>query len=113
MTMGKEPTYTEPAKTPLPLTSAKPLTEEEWEVTVDRLDATKEVFRQNREMRDVLSRREAETRALQTRNAKLEELMLSSPRSSRTRQPRWDWRQEAKSLTPVPIRKRHVTLAMR
>jgi hypothetical protein len=75
MTMGKEPTYTEPAKTPPPLISAKPLTEEEWEVTVDRLDATKEVFRQNREMRDVLSRREAETRALQTRNAKLEELM--------------------------------------
>jgi hypothetical protein len=75
MSMWKEPTYTEPAKTPVPPAAATPLTEDEWQAIVDRLDAKREVFRQNREMREVLSRREAETRALQTRNAELEEIM--------------------------------------
>jgi hypothetical protein len=39
------------------------------------VDATREIFRQNRELREVLSRREAETRTLQNRNVELEEIM--------------------------------------
>jgi hypothetical protein len=42
---------------------------------LDRLDAARDIFRQNRELREVLSRREAETQALRSRNAELEEIL--------------------------------------
>jgi hypothetical protein len=73
--MWKETTATEPPKTTAPAASAKPITEDEMQAIVDRLEATRDIFRQNRELREVLSRREAENRALQSRNAELEEIM--------------------------------------
>jgi hypothetical protein len=73
--MWKDSTFTEPPKSSAPDAAAKPITEDELQTIVDRLDATRDIFRQNRELKDVLSRREAETRALQTRNAELEEIM--------------------------------------
>ena len=73
--MWKESLATEaPLKTNLS-GAAKPVTEEELQAILDRLDATREIFRQNRELRDVLLRREAETQTLRTRNAELEEIM--------------------------------------
>ena len=75
--MWKESLATEaPPKTNLSAaTTNKPVTEEELQSILDRLDATREIFRQNRELRDVLSRRDAETQSLRTRNAELEEIM--------------------------------------
>jgi hypothetical protein len=69
--MWKE-TAIEPAKS---TAIAKPITEDELQGIMDRLDATRDIFRQNRELREVLSRREGENRALQARNAELEEVM--------------------------------------
>jgi hypothetical protein len=73
--MWKETTATEPAKTTAPAATVKPITEDELQAIMDRLDATRDIFRQNRELREVLSRREGENRALQSRNAELEEVM--------------------------------------
>jgi len=74
--MWKESLATEaPPNTNLSSATAKPVTEEELQAILNRLDATREIFRQNRELRDVLSRREAETQSLRTRNAELEEIM--------------------------------------
>jgi hypothetical protein len=42
---------------------------------LDRLDAARDIFRQNRELREVLYRRETETQALRSRNSELEEIM--------------------------------------
>jgi hypothetical protein len=42
---------------------------------LDRLDSARDIFRQNRELREVLSRREAESRELRSRNAELEEIV--------------------------------------
>lgn len=58
-----------------PSPTAKPITEEEMQTIVERLQATQDIFRQNRELREVLSRRESETRTLHTRNTELEEIM--------------------------------------
>jgi hypothetical protein len=58
-----------------PIIAAQPVTEEEWHTMMFRLDSTRDIFRQNREMREVLSRREADNRALQTRNHELEEVI--------------------------------------
>jgi|ERR1700733_13306540 hypothetical protein len=73
--MWKDATATEPSKNTSPTPVAKPMTEDELQTIVDRLDATRDVFRQNRELREVLSRREAENRTLQSRNADLEDAM--------------------------------------
>jgi hypothetical protein len=73
--MWKETTATEPPKTTAPAATAKPVTEDELRAILDRLDAARDIFRQNRELREVLSRREAETQALRSRNAELEEIM--------------------------------------
>lgn len=54
---------------------AKPLTEDELRSLLDRLDATRDVLRENRELRGVLSRREAESKELRARNSELEEIM--------------------------------------
>ena len=42
---------------------------------LDRLESTRDIFRENRELRSVLSRREGESQALRARNAELEEIM--------------------------------------
>jgi hypothetical protein len=73
--MWKETAVTEPPKTTAPAATAKPVTEDELRAILDRLDAARDIFRQNRELRDVLSRRETETQALRNRNAELEEIM--------------------------------------
>jgi hypothetical protein len=39
------------------------------------LDSARDIFRQNLELREVLSRRETETRELPGRNAELEEIL--------------------------------------
>ena len=69
-----------PAATEAPTNNAqaatvKPVTEDELRGILDRLEATREIFRQNRELRGVLSRREAETQTLRSRNAELEEIV--------------------------------------
>jgi hypothetical protein len=58
-----------------PTTLAKALTEDELQSIVERLNATRHIFRQNQDMREEVSRRDAEVRALQSRNAELEEIM--------------------------------------
>jgi hypothetical protein len=73
--MWKETTATETPKATAPAATAKPVTEDELRAILDRLDAARDIFRQNRELRDVLSRREAETQALRSRNAELEDIM--------------------------------------
>ncbi len=73
--MWKETAVPEPPPTNAPATTAKPVTEDELRSILERLEATREIFRQNRELRGVLSRRESETQALRTRNAELEEIM--------------------------------------
>jgi hypothetical protein len=73
--MWKETTATEPPKTTAPVDTAKPVTEDELRAILDRLDAARDVFRQNRELREVLFRRETETRELRSRNAELEEIV--------------------------------------
>jgi hypothetical protein len=72
--MWKETAVTEPPRPSAP-PAAQPVTETELRTILDRLDSARDIFRQNRELREVLSRREAETRALRNRNAELEEIM--------------------------------------
>jgi hypothetical protein len=72
--MWKELSATGPLKTTDPAAS-QPVTEEELTAIFDRLDTARDIFRQNREIREILSRREAETRKLQSRNAELEEIL--------------------------------------
>ena len=72
--MWKETAATEPLKTTAPA-SAQPVTEHELRTILDRLDAARDIFRLNRELREVLSRRETETKTLRSRNAELEEIV--------------------------------------
>jgi hypothetical protein len=73
--MWKETAAPEQTRPTSPAANAKPVTEDELRGILDRLEATRDIFRENRELRSVLSRREAETQALRTRNAELEEIM--------------------------------------
>jgi ABC-type transporter Mla subunit MlaD len=73
--MWKETAAPESARTTSPTATAKPVTEDELRGILERLDATRDIFRENRELRSVLSRREAEAQSLRTRNAELEEVM--------------------------------------
>ena len=73
--MWKETSPVEQPKTSVVVGTAKPITEDELRAILDRLDATREIFREVRELRSVLSRREAETKELRTRNAELEDIM--------------------------------------
>ena len=74
--MWRETSPTETPRTNAPSsTMANPVTDEEWRSLLDRMETTRDVFRQNRELRDVLSRREAETQALRNRNAELEDIL--------------------------------------
>ena len=71
---GKKSPLLELPKTTAPV-AAEPVTEDELRAIFDRLDAARDIFRQNRELREVLSRRETETRELWSRNAELDEMM--------------------------------------
>jgi hypothetical protein len=73
--MWKDSAVTELPKAAPPAVSAKPVTEDELRTILDRLESTRDIFRENRELRDVLSRRESETQALRHRNAELEDIM--------------------------------------
>src|ERR1700730_10944279 len=73
--MWKETAATEPPKATAPTAAAKPVTEDELRAILDRLETTRDIFRQHQELRDVLFRREAETQALRARNAELEEML--------------------------------------
>ena len=72
--MWREIAATEPTTTSAPA-AAQPVTEEELSAIFDRLDSARDIFRQNRELREVLSRRDTENRELRSRNAELEEIM--------------------------------------
>ena len=72
--MWKELAATGPLKTTDPA-ATQPVTEEELASIFDRLDAARDIFRQNRDLREVLSRLETETRKLRIRNAELEEIL--------------------------------------
>src|SRR6202044_4077856 len=71
--MWKELAATGPLKTNDPA-AAQPVTEEELAAIFERLDAARDIFSQNRELREVLSLRKTETQALRSRNAELEEI---------------------------------------
>jgi hypothetical protein len=74
--MWKEASPVELSKNGAPqVANTKAMTEEELHAIVERLDATRDIFRENRELRNVLSRREAESKELRARNAELEEIM--------------------------------------
>ena len=72
--MWKQPPATEPLRTTGP-SAIEPVTEEELGAIFERLDTARDIFRQNRELRAILSRRETETRELRSRNAELEEVL--------------------------------------
>jgi hypothetical protein len=73
--MWKETTATEPTKTFATGSAAQPVNEDELRTILDRLDSARDIFRLNRELREVLARREGETRELRSRNAELEEIV--------------------------------------
>ena len=72
--MWKELAATGPLKTTDPA-AAQPVTEEELAAIFDRLDTARDIFRQNRDLREALSGLETETRKLRIRNAELEEIL--------------------------------------
>jgi hypothetical protein len=72
--MWKQTPATDPPGTTGPA-ATETVTEEELGAIFERLDATRDIFRQNRELRAILSRRETETRELQSRNTELEEIV--------------------------------------
>ena len=65
---SERPTTTAPA-------APKPVNESELHEILDRLGAARDIFRENRELREVLSRRETELRESRRRNAEFEEIM--------------------------------------
>jgi hypothetical protein len=72
--MWKETPASETPKTTAPA-SPEPVTEDELHEILDRLGAARHIFCENRELREVLSRRETETREVRRRNAELEEMV--------------------------------------
>jgi hypothetical protein len=73
--MWKDSAVSEPPKATAPAVTSKPVTEDELRTILDRLESTRDIFRENRELRDVLSRRESESQVLRHRNAELEDIM--------------------------------------
>ena len=73
--MWKDSAVSEPPKATAPAVTSKPVTEDELRDMLDRLGAARDIFRQNRELREVLFRRETETKELRSRNAELEEIV--------------------------------------
>ena len=71
--MWKETAAAESPKTTAAV-AAQPVNEDELRAILDRLESTRDIFRENRELRDVLSRRESEIQGLRSRNAELEEI---------------------------------------
>lgn len=72
--MWKEIAATEQPGTTAPA-AVQPVTEEELRAIFERLDTARDIFRQNRELREALSHRDTETRELRSRNAELEEIL--------------------------------------
>ena len=70
----KTPPLLKPRPVPWP-PPQKPVTEDEMNAILDRLAAVQHIFRENRELREVLFRREGEAQKLRSRNAELEEIM--------------------------------------
>ena len=70
-----EITKTNPAPLANANAVAKPIAEDEMRNIIERLEATRDIFRENRELKSVLFRRETETKELRARNAELEEIM--------------------------------------
>src|ERR1700744_4095249 len=67
-----------PANEPRRITNpgaAEPVTEEELSAIFERLDAARDIFRQNRDLRATLAPRDSETRELRSRNTELEEVI--------------------------------------
>lgn len=54
---------------------ARQITEDEFNSILDRLEQIQDMIRENGEMRDLLSHREAQTRELRVRNAEMEEML--------------------------------------
>lgn len=54
--MWKDTTAAEPPQTTALHTTAKPVTQDDLHAILDRLDAARDIFRKNRELREVLSR---------------------------------------------------------
>jgi hypothetical protein len=54
--MWKDTTAAEPPQTTAPPATAKPVTQNELHAILDRLEAARDIFRENRELREVLSR---------------------------------------------------------
>ena len=69
--MWKEIAATEQPGTTAPA-AVQPVTEEELRAIFERLDTARDIFRQNRELREALSHRDTVTRELRSRNAELE-----------------------------------------
>jgi hypothetical protein len=74
--MWKQTPANDPLRTTGPAAS-EPVTEEELNAIFERLDSARDIFRQNRELRAILSRRDTETRELRSRNTELEEVIRS------------------------------------
>jgi hypothetical protein len=72
--MWKQTPATEPSRT-TGSSATEPVTEEELGAIFERLDTARDIFRQNRELRASLSRRDTETRELRSRNAELEQVL--------------------------------------
>src|SRR3984957_19487975 len=72
--MWKEIAATEQPGTTVPH-AVQPVTEKELRRIFERLDIARDIFRQNRELRESLSHRDTETRELRSRNAELEEIL--------------------------------------
>jgi hypothetical protein len=72
--MWKQTPANESLRTTEPV-AIEPVTEEELSAIFERLDAARDIFRQNRELRALLARRDTETRELRSRNSELEEVL--------------------------------------
>ena len=74
--MWKEAPTVEQSKNGAPQGStAKTITEDDLNAIVERLNATRDILRENQELRSVLFRRETESKELRARNSELEEIV--------------------------------------
>ena len=74
--MWKEaPTVEQPRSGAPQAASPKSITEDDLNAIVERLHATRDLLRENQELRSVLFRRENESKELRARNAELEEIV--------------------------------------
>src|SRR5271156_6798517 len=74
--MWKETTAPEQTRNTAPAATARSINEDELRTILERLEATRDIFRENLELRNLLSQCEVETRELRTRTLEMEEMML-------------------------------------